>query len=134
MAKVYDSVIVGGGFFGLNIANYLRTQLKQKNVLVLEKEKAAEKLEQETSAKSHRAEVHALHSQVAEVTKRVDELGAENKRLKSNEIIHEQLYTDFDQGMKHMLSYYSRYSPPKASLMQVQIKKYTDIHDQLQKI
>src|ERR1035441_3953599 len=38
MNKIYDSVIIGGGFFGLSIANYLRTQLDQKNVLVLEKE------------------------------------------------------------------------------------------------
>lgn len=38
MAKVYDAIIVGGGFFGLNIASYLRTELGQKNILVLEKE------------------------------------------------------------------------------------------------
>jgi glycine/D-amino acid oxidase-like deaminating enzyme len=38
MNKVYDAVIIGGGFFGLSIADYLSTHLDQKNVLVLEKE------------------------------------------------------------------------------------------------
>src|ERR1700722_7486672 len=38
MNRVYDAVIVGGGFFGLSIANYLKTQLDRKDVLVLEKE------------------------------------------------------------------------------------------------
>jgi glycine/D-amino acid oxidase-like deaminating enzyme len=38
MNKVYDAVIIGGGFFGMSIANYLKTQLDRKDVLVLEKE------------------------------------------------------------------------------------------------
>jgi glycine/D-amino acid oxidase-like deaminating enzyme len=38
MNKIYDSIIIGGGFFGLNIAHYLGTSIHQKNILVLEKE------------------------------------------------------------------------------------------------
>lgn len=38
MSKTYDCVIIGGGFFGLSVASHLKTQLKQKKVLVIEKE------------------------------------------------------------------------------------------------
>ncbi len=34
----YDTIIIGGGFFGLTIAQYCHDNLKQKRVLVLEKE------------------------------------------------------------------------------------------------
>lgn len=39
MARGYDTIVIGGGFFGLSIADYLRAQLGQKKVLVLDKEK-----------------------------------------------------------------------------------------------
>src|SRR4051812_17496796 len=38
MAKKYDTIIVGGGFYGLRIAQFLVESLGQKNVLVIEKE------------------------------------------------------------------------------------------------
>jgi glycine/D-amino acid oxidase-like deaminating enzyme len=38
MLQKYDAVIIGGGFFGLSVAEYLKVQLRQKRVLVLEKE------------------------------------------------------------------------------------------------
>ncbi len=38
MAEANDTMIIGGGFFGLSIARYLRTHLKQKRVVVIEKE------------------------------------------------------------------------------------------------
>jgi glycine/D-amino acid oxidase-like deaminating enzyme len=38
MSKQYDAIIIGGGFFGLNVAGYLKEKLGQKKVLVLEKE------------------------------------------------------------------------------------------------
>lgn len=38
MSKTYDAVFVGGGFFGLCLARYLKDKLGIKNVLVLEKE------------------------------------------------------------------------------------------------
>lgn len=38
MSKDYDAIIIGGGFFGLSVAEYLRVKLHQKRVLVLEKE------------------------------------------------------------------------------------------------
>lgn len=34
----YDTIIIGGGFYGLRVAQFLREGLKQKRVLVLEKE------------------------------------------------------------------------------------------------
>jgi glycine/D-amino acid oxidase-like deaminating enzyme len=37
-AKKYDTVIIGGGFYGLRIAQFLREELGQKRVLVIEKE------------------------------------------------------------------------------------------------
>ncbi len=38
MSKQYDAVVIGGGFFGLSVAGYLKSQLGQRRVLVLEKE------------------------------------------------------------------------------------------------
>lgn len=38
MAVVYDTVIVGGGFYGLRIAQFLREELGVQKVLVIEKE------------------------------------------------------------------------------------------------
>jgi L-2-hydroxyglutarate oxidase LhgO len=38
MGKTYDGVIIGGGFFGLSIAAYLKEHLGIEKVLVLEKE------------------------------------------------------------------------------------------------
>lgn len=38
VATVYDTVIIGGGFYGLRIAQFLREELSVKKVLVLEKE------------------------------------------------------------------------------------------------
>src|SRR5947208_2054171 len=37
MSRSYDTVIVGGGFYGLRIAQFLAEELGQKKVLVLEK-------------------------------------------------------------------------------------------------
>lgn len=39
MARVLDVAVIGGGFFGVSLANYFRTNLGIKNVVVLEKEK-----------------------------------------------------------------------------------------------
>jgi glycine/D-amino acid oxidase-like deaminating enzyme len=36
--KNYDTIIIGGGFYGLRIAQFLKEELDQKNVLVIEKE------------------------------------------------------------------------------------------------
>ena len=36
---VYDFVIIGAGFFGLNIAKYLESKLPNSKILILEKEK-----------------------------------------------------------------------------------------------
>ncbi len=36
--KKYDTIIIGGGFYGLRIAQYLREELGQKKILVIEKE------------------------------------------------------------------------------------------------
>lgn len=38
MAKEYDTIIIGGGFYGLRIAQFLVDELKLKSVLVIEKE------------------------------------------------------------------------------------------------
>jgi glycine/D-amino acid oxidase-like deaminating enzyme len=38
MSKSYDAVIIGGGFYGLRLAQYLREELGAKDVLVIEKE------------------------------------------------------------------------------------------------
>ena len=38
MVRGYDTIVIGGGFFGLSIADYLRAHLGQKKVLVLDKE------------------------------------------------------------------------------------------------
>jgi glycine/D-amino acid oxidase-like deaminating enzyme len=37
-AKTYDTIVIGGGFFGLSIAAYLRSKFGQQQVMVLEKE------------------------------------------------------------------------------------------------
>jgi len=37
--KQYDTIIIGSGFYGLRIAQFLNEELGQKRVLVLEKEK-----------------------------------------------------------------------------------------------
>jgi glycine/D-amino acid oxidase-like deaminating enzyme len=37
--KQYDTIIIGGGFYGLNVALFLRDELGVKNILVIEKEK-----------------------------------------------------------------------------------------------
>lgn len=36
--KKYDTIIIGGGFYGLRIAQYLFEELNQKNILIIEKE------------------------------------------------------------------------------------------------
>lgn len=36
--KTYDTIIVGGGFYGLRIAQFLKEELKVKRILVIEKE------------------------------------------------------------------------------------------------
>lgn len=38
MTKTYDTIIIGGGFYGLRIAQFLREELGVKRILVLEKE------------------------------------------------------------------------------------------------
>lgn len=38
MSKDYDAIVIGGGFFGLSIAYYLKSSLGQKRVLIIEKE------------------------------------------------------------------------------------------------
>lgn len=38
MQKRYDTIIIGGGFYGLRVAQYLREEIGVKSVLVLEKE------------------------------------------------------------------------------------------------
>lgn len=38
MNKNYDTIIIGGGFYGLRIAQFLQEELGQKRILVLEKE------------------------------------------------------------------------------------------------
>lgn len=38
MSRTYDTVIIGGGFYGLRIAQFLVEELDQKKVLVIEKE------------------------------------------------------------------------------------------------
>ena len=38
MDRVYDVIIIGGGFYGLRIALYLREELGVKDILILEKE------------------------------------------------------------------------------------------------
>lgn len=38
MAKHYNTIIIGGGFYGLRIAQFLKEELGQDNVLVIEKE------------------------------------------------------------------------------------------------
>lgn len=39
MSKIYDTLIIGGGFYGLRIAQFLAEELGQKKILVIEKEK-----------------------------------------------------------------------------------------------
>lgn len=39
MTKEYNTIIIGGGFYGLRIAQFLREELGEKKVLVIEKEK-----------------------------------------------------------------------------------------------
>src|SRR5262245_51953776 len=34
----YDTIIIGGGFYGLRLAQFLHDELAKKNILVLEKE------------------------------------------------------------------------------------------------
>ncbi len=36
--KKYDTIIIGGGFYGLRIAQYLYEELNQKSILIIEKE------------------------------------------------------------------------------------------------
>jgi glycine/D-amino acid oxidase-like deaminating enzyme len=38
MSRGYDSIIIGGGFYGLRLAQFLKEELGVKNVLVIEKE------------------------------------------------------------------------------------------------
>ncbi len=38
MAKTYDTIIIGGGFYGLRIAQFLIDELNVKNILIIEKE------------------------------------------------------------------------------------------------
>lgn len=39
MATIYDTIIIGGGFYGLRVAQYMREELGQQKVLVIEKER-----------------------------------------------------------------------------------------------
>ena len=39
MRETYDAIIIGGGFYGLSVALFLRNDIGLKNILVIEKEK-----------------------------------------------------------------------------------------------